>query len=229
MTGAAQTVRRAWKDARVGTGLPTSGLLGFAATQWERMLESANAGAMLWSPTDLPVISVYGSSLLTPLLSGKPFSPVWTRKASESSAPAIAALDGAADARWIKDSLHLSMSDVAALFGVTRKAVYDWFDGTSKPRAHFSERMAAIRSTLQGACTSEQLGLLRQLWSAPLAGEESLAGILKSVDASTASKAKIKAALEELEPRMAELTQRLQSQPRHDLGRAHIEDLVRGV
>lgn len=61
----------------------------------------------------------------------------------------------AADLQQIRAAFQASISDLAALFGVTRQTVYDWLSGEQQPRAPHRVRMAAL---LDVAGTVESAG-----------------------------------------------------------------------
>lgn len=89
------------------------------------------------------------------------------------------AFDTSDDAKWLRTSLELSMAELAALFGVTRKSAYDWLAGTKTSKAAY---IRAVRKVIEGALSPECIPYLRQFWADSREGP-SLLDILKSGDA----------------------------------------------
>lgn len=69
------------------------------------------------------------------------------------------ALDGpapwVADLTWIREHSDVSVSVLADLFGVTRKAFYSWLEGTATPRGDRSAKIAALKAALEALNTKE--------------------------------------------------------------------------
>lgn len=141
----------------------------------------------------------------------------------------IAANNGIADAEWAREKMALSMAELATLAGVTRKAVYDWFDG-AKPRMEVSSRLAGIRSVFE-PFDSEAIRFAGRFWSAPLSDGRPFLDALKAIDGPGSAEAQVaREALSALLPAMMSLVERSQEKPRrHDLGTAHTEDLFRSI
>ena len=71
---------------------------------------------------------------------------------------------------FIKDHLVLSITQLAELFGVTRKTVYDWYDGT-EPRRTATSRMEILINMLDKASPEVDLARLKAVWDIPVSGK----------------------------------------------------------
>lgn len=69
----------------------------------------------------------------------------------------------------IKERLALSITQLAELFGVTRKTVYDWYEGT-EPRPKAINRMEMLIDVLNRASPEVDLARLKAVWSIPISG-----------------------------------------------------------
>ena len=69
----------------------------------------------------------------------------------------------------IKDRLALSITQLAELFGVTRKTVYDWYEGT-EPRRNAVSRMEILIDVLNKASPEVDLTRLKAVWNVPVSG-----------------------------------------------------------
>lgn len=69
----------------------------------------------------------------------------------------------------IKDRLALSITQLAELFGVTRKTVYDWYDGT-EPRRNAINRIESLIEVLN-RYSELDLARLKTVWSIPVSGK----------------------------------------------------------
>lgn len=69
----------------------------------------------------------------------------------------------------IKDRLALSITQLAELFGVTRKTVYDWYEGT-EPRRTAVNRMEILIEVLNKASPEVDLTRLKAMWNVPVSG-----------------------------------------------------------
>jgi DNA-binding transcriptional regulator YiaG len=70
----------------------------------------------------------------------------------------------------IKDRLVLSITQLAELFGVTRKTVYDWYEGT-EPRRNATSRMEILIDMLNGVSPEVDLARLKAVWNIPVSGK----------------------------------------------------------
>jgi len=105
----------------------------------------------------------------------------------------------------IKDHLALSITQLAELFGVTRKTVYDWYEGT-EPRRNAVNRMEMLIEVLNRASPKVDLARLKAVWNIPVSGT-SFRAVLgdDNLDADTLQKALLEK-LNELSTRMVATT-----------------------
>lgn len=88
--------------------------------------------------------------------------------------------DTVSDINWFRQTLELGMAEIASLFNVTRKAVYDWTNETKTVKAPY---IKAVRSLIERELTADLRPYLQQFWESSPQGEKSLLDILKSGDA----------------------------------------------
>jgi hypothetical protein len=69
----------------------------------------------------------------------------------------------------IKDRLALSITQMSELFGVTRKAVYDWYEG-AEPRAAMINRIETLIDIINTARPDIDLQRLKAVWNIPVSG-----------------------------------------------------------
>lgn len=69
----------------------------------------------------------------------------------------------------IKDRLALSITQMAELFGVTRKSVYDWYDG-AEPRFAVLNCMETLIDVLNSMLEID-LQRLKIVWNIPVSGQ----------------------------------------------------------
>lgn len=62
--------------------------------------------------------------------------------------------------RWIKSEADVTISALADLFGVTRRAFYSWLDGTTPKRGGSQARIALLRHVLAGLPSHQRSALL---------------------------------------------------------------------
>ena len=86
-------------------------------------------------------------------------------------------IDTASDTQWFRDALGLSMAEIAAVFGVTRKAVYDWLDGARTNKAGY---IKAVRGLIETELSPDLQPYLRQFWQHGAGAGVSLLEQLKS-------------------------------------------------
>jgi DNA-binding transcriptional regulator YiaG len=73
----------------------------------------------------------------------------------------------------IKDRLALSITQMSELFGVTRKAVYDWYEG-AEPRAAMINRIETLIDIINTARPEIDLQRLKAVWNIPISGRSFL-------------------------------------------------------
>lgn len=108
----------------------------------------------------------------------------------------------------IKDRLALSITQLAELFGVTRKTVYDWYEGT-EPRRNAINRIETLIEALN-RYSELDLTRLKSMWSIPVSGK-SFRAVLndENLDAETLQNTLAKK-LDELSTRMVATTSTMQ-------------------
>lgn len=105
----------------------------------------------------------------------------------------------------IKDRLALSITQLAELFGVTRKTVYDWYEGT-EPRRNAVNRMEILIDVLNRVSPEVDLARLKAVWNVPVSGTSFRAVIGDdNLDAGTLQKGLLEK-LNELSTRMVATT-----------------------
>lgn len=75
----------------------------------------------------------------------------------------------------VQDQLSLSITQVAELFGVTRKSVYDWYDDKSMPRAATVNRAEILLDIIKESPLDIDLSRLKTVWNIPTSGRSFLA------------------------------------------------------
>lgn len=104
-------------------------------------------------------ISVAGVGMATLSTTGNAYDHVAVKKGyvitaggEVLQAKAAPALDGNPEWRtnllWIKNETDVTISALAELFGVTRRAFYSWLDGTTPKRGGSQARIAVLRDVL---------------------------------------------------------------------------------
>jgi hypothetical protein len=73
----------------------------------------------------------------------------------------------------LKSDLGLSMTQLAELFGVTRKTIYDWYDGV-EPRAAAINKIAVILHLLSNRPQGVDVKVLKTVWKIPVSGSSFL-------------------------------------------------------
>lgn len=126
----------------------------------------------------------------------------------------------------IKDRFALSVTQIAELFGVTRKSVYDWYEG-SEPRNNTAERMEVLINALRSTIPAEtDLKRLKMVWNIPISGQ-SFISVFNGSILDIASFQKV------LEKKILELSSHMikKSNSTHEtavqLGKAHLAEFDR--
>ncbi len=108
------------------------------------------------------------------------FAPKGRSAEARASTERAAVVDTASDVAWLRHDLEIGMGEIASLFGVTRKAVYDWTNGAKATNAHY---IKAVRSLIERELPAGSRPYLRQFWDFDPSGGDPLVSILKSGDA----------------------------------------------
>jgi DNA-binding transcriptional regulator YiaG len=108
----------------------------------------------------------------------------------------------------IKGRLGLSITQLAELFDVTRKTVYDWYEGT-EPRRNAVNRIEILIEVLNKASPEIDLVRLKAVWNISVFGKSFLAVLGEdNLDAGTLQNALLEK-LNELSSRMVATTGRM--------------------
>lgn len=151
------------------------------------------------------------------------------RAAAFSSPHAVVIGDVLDDVKWLKENFSLSMSEMAGLFNVTRKAVYDWFDG-SRPRQQMSEKIACVREILEKGIQKEHRRFVRQFWNTRGENGAALIDVLKAQEFTSELAAKGALAIDNMAPKIAQYIERNQStRQRHAIGHGNTDDSFRSI
>lgn len=123
----------------------------------------------------------------------------------------------------LQSELGLSITQLSQFFGVTRKSVYDWLDGTA-PRNANSKRLEIMASVIASSNDRNNLKRLKGVWLTPINGKSFMDVI---ADDELGDEQKVAAAslkLDELAPRLG-----AQEKPKNKtyLGNAHTSDIDR--
>jgi DNA-binding transcriptional regulator YiaG len=136
--------------------------------------------------------------------------------------------DSIDDVQWLRNSLALSMAEIANLFKVTRKAVYDWVDG-SKPRLGVPERIHAIRLLLENGFPKDCLPYVRQFWSTSNDDSPSLLSILRDHETKDLT-VSAEPSIRKLAAQVQSFVAQLKAKPiRQGIERSHADDIFRSI
>ncbi len=230
---AQQAVRQRRMDNLGIASIPTSFGLGMEGLRRHAALEAySTTPSRGLEDFQVIILDEHDSELM---LSGSPFSRNWSwarppeqRAMTTQSAEIVKPSNVIDDIQWLRSALNLSMSEVAALFKVTRKAVYDWLDG-SKPRTGLAERIATMRALFERNLPSESRSVVRQFFDTPIDGETTLLSILRDVDTTNLT-AKGVNGLNAIAHQVEKFAAELNSKPApHGIGHAHNDDLYRSA
>jgi len=163
------------------------------------------------------------------ILRGSPIGNEWVREkapAKEKSPHEATAFDTAQDTQWLRSTLELGMAELAALFGVTRRAVYDWLDGTKTPKAAY---IRTVRNLIEEHLAAESRPYLRQFWESAPDGGVSLFEILKSGDPIRLQREAL-SALVALRRSMSTYASQLAAKPTTNaIANTHTDDIYRSL
>lgn len=125
----------------------------------------------------------------------------------------------------IKSRLDLSITQMADLFSVTRKSVYDWYEGV-EPRQLKTSRMETLIDVLIEASPALDLSRLKVVWSIPVNGRSFLEIFNDDKLDATSLKVALITTLHELSPRMAK-TISSTNKAALQFGSSHLVDIDR--
>jgi DNA-binding transcriptional regulator YiaG len=125
----------------------------------------------------------------------------------------------------IRERFALSITQMAELFGVTRKSIYDWYEGV-EPRAAMTSRMEILIDALGAVPDVVDLQRLKVVWNIPVSGQ-SFCTVFNNANLDNDSLLKeLKIKLRELSPRMVKKTS-LPRKTTTQLGEAHLAEFDR--
>ncbi|VVO08450.1 helix-turn-helix domain-containing protein [Pseudomonas fluorescens] len=104
------------------------------------------------------------------LIDGHPILLSTAHESETSEITQVEKLGLAGQLNEIKEFLGLTVTQLAELFKVTRKTVYDWYDGAD-PRAGVSGRIETLNHLLQTVAPAIDMKRLKQVWNLPINGE----------------------------------------------------------
>lgn len=142
---------------------------------------------------------------------------------SASAGEEIAAITFKAQIENVQDQLGLSITQIAQLFGVTRKTVYDWLDNTA-PRANASKRMDFLADLIRQNQSRLNLKRLKGVWQMSVNGRSFIDVVLDEELDQDSRMVAAMAKLEELAPRLGQTAPKL---GKTYLGNAHANDMDR--
>jgi len=122
----------------------------------------------------------------------------------------------------IKSDLSLSITQLAELFGVTRKTIYDWYEGTT-PRQGITSRMSILIDALKSMPSDTDLTRLKTVWNIPVSGRSFCSIFNDDVLDELSCRKKTDKKLHELSPRMVKKMDS-QHKTRVQLGKAHLAE-----
>lgn len=125
----------------------------------------------------------------------------------------------------IKDRLGLSITQMAELFGVTRKSVYDWYEG-AEPRNQTTTRIETLIDVLDTMPETIDLRRLKTVWNIAVSGQSFRAVFNDDNLDATSLRTDLKAKLNELSPRMVATTNPVHKKAT-PLGESHLSDIDR--
>ncbi|WP_150306348.1 helix-turn-helix domain-containing protein [Pseudomonas saliphila] len=135
----------------------------------------------------------------------------------------IAAISFKAQIENVQDQLGLSITQIAQLFGVTRKTVYDWLDNAA-PRANALNRMEFVTDLIRQNESRLNLKRLKGVWQMTVNGSSFIDIVLDEELDQDSRMAAAMAKLEELAPRLGRTAHKL---GKTYLGNAHANDMDR--
>ncbi len=125
----------------------------------------------------------------------------------------------------IRERLSLSITQLSELFGVTRKSIYDWYDG-AEPRAATIRRMEILADALNTIPAEVDLKRLKMVWRIPVSGQ-SFRTIFNDENLEAESLLiDLKAKLHELLPRMVKKDS-VPHKTSVQLGQSHLAEIDR--
>ena len=145
---------------------PNASSMPFSPMVMERNVSSAPEALIKlgshYEVSSTAVVPVAGAILV--LVEGQPViittgKPLADAGEAKTASPRIAVQD----LDFIREKLSLSVTQISELFGVTRKSVYDWFEGAS-PRPTMMEKISVLTTVLSEMPSTTDLSRLKAVW-----------------------------------------------------------------
>jgi DNA-binding transcriptional regulator YiaG len=125
----------------------------------------------------------------------------------------------------IRECFALSITQMAELFGVTRKSIYDWYEGV-EPRPAMRSRMEILVDALGAVPAAVDLQRLKVVWNIPVSGQSFCAVFNNDNLDNDSLLTELKTKLHELSSRMVKKTN-LPRKATTQLGEAHLAEFDR--
>jgi transcriptional regulator with XRE-family HTH domain len=151
-----------------------------------------------WIATDFDAYSTsparaYGEQAIFFVVDSKPLAVVLRPSIEVKPAVSMASLTISDRLNFVKETLGLSITQLAELFGVTRKTVYDWYEG-AEPRQAMIGRLIALQEVFDASGDANLLRL-KAFWSVPVNGRSFLSTLQSDTLAGPDLKAELLATL----------------------------------
>lgn len=127
----------------------------------------------------------------------------------------------------IKDRFALSITQIAELFSVTRKSVYDWYEG-AEPRSNIKKRMETLLEVLSTISAETDLKRLKIVWHIPVSGQSFISVFNDPILKTSTLQKELEKKLTELSSRMTKKISRLRKAGAQ-LGEAHLAEFDRSA
>ena len=69
---------------------------------------------------------------------------------------------------YLKDTLHLSLTQMSSLYRVPLKTIYDWYDYSKSPDYITTQRTSSLISALKTCPPDANLARLKSIWHTPI-------------------------------------------------------------
>lgn len=126
---------------------------------------------------------------------------------------------------FIQSKLDLSITQMSELFGVTRKAIYDWFDG-AEPRRNIQTKIETLIDLLADIPEVIDISKLKAVWKIPVSEKSFLAVFNEDNSDLLSYRTTLKEKLDELSPKLVSASIS-ENKTYPQLGKAHIAEFDR--
>lgn len=145
-------------------------------------------------------VRAFGDQALFFVIDDKPLAVVLRPSTQPSHQGHISASSIGDRLDVVKERLSLTVTQLAELFGVTRKTVYDWYEG-AEPRQAMIGRLVALQEVLEER-EGMNLARLKAFWNVPVAGSSFLSTLRNDTLSGPELKAELLAKLNGLSDEM---------------------------